>query len=410
LDDEHLAEFAKTCAMGENGVMADLERILTLWRELESAGRDYVLATVIAVEGPSYRKPGAFMLLSADGRRAGTVSGGCLEAQVAQRAWWLTENGPTIQRYSTVEDDGDRPFGSGCGGVVSLLLARRATTGRLLEALAEAFEQRVPMAIATVLEGERLGLGVAVISAPEETPGHEAVGGARDELDAQLRNLANEALRTRSSFERKIGSGETGVRVWVDFRLERPSLGVFGAGDDVQPLVRLAKELGWFVWVADGRSHLVTRERFPTADELSTLPVVDGDGIPLVQWTATFPGFRSRDAVVVMTHSFEQDARILAFLLTLKSPPAYIGVLGPQRRTRELLWAAAGILHLPAHAQAAQVEGWLEKLHAPMGLDLGAESPETIALAVLAEIQKLRTSATALPLREVRAVPVVFSR
>jgi xanthine/CO dehydrogenase XdhC/CoxF family maturation factor len=266
------------------------------------------------------------------------------------------------------------------------------------------------MAIATVLEGERLGLGVAVISAPEETPGDEAVGGAHDELDAQLRNLANEALRTRSSFERKIGSGETGVRVWVDFRLERPSLGVFGAGDDVQPLVRMAKELGWFVWVADGRSHLVTRERFPTADELGTLPVVDGDGIPLVQWTATFPGFRSRDAVVVMTHSFEQDARILAFLLTLKSPPAYIGVLGPQRRTRELLWAAAGILHLPAHAQAAQVEGWLEKLHAPMGLDLGAESPETIALAVLAEIQKIRTSATALPLREVRAVPVVFSR
>ncbi len=101
--------------MGENGGMADLERILTLWRELESAGRDYVLATAIAVEGPSYRKPGALMLLSADGRRAGTVSGGCLEAQVAQRAWWLTENGPTIQSYSTVEDDGDRPYGSGCG-------------------------------------------------------------------------------------------------------------------------------------------------------------------------------------------------------------------------------------------------------------------------------------------------------
>jgi xanthine/CO dehydrogenase XdhC/CoxF family maturation factor len=77
--------------------MTDLERILSLWRELHAAGADYVLATVVAVEGPSYRKPGALMLLSADGRRAGTVSGGCLEAEVASRAWWLTESGPTIQ-------------------------------------------------------------------------------------------------------------------------------------------------------------------------------------------------------------------------------------------------------------------------------------------------------------------------
>jgi hypothetical protein len=116
--------------LSDNGRMTDLERILSLWRELEIAGADYVLATVVAVEGPSYRKPGALMLLTADGRRIGTVSGGCLEAQVASRAWWLTANGPTIQRYSTAEDDGDRPYGSGCGGVVFLLLERRATAGR----------------------------------------------------------------------------------------------------------------------------------------------------------------------------------------------------------------------------------------------------------------------------------------
>src|ERR1700691_3728896 len=112
--------------------MTDLERILALWRELESAAADYVLATVVEVEGSSYRKPGACMLLASDGRRAGTVSGGCLEAQVAQRAWWLTAGGPTIQRYSSVEDDGDLPFGSGCGGVIYLLLERRATAAPLL--------------------------------------------------------------------------------------------------------------------------------------------------------------------------------------------------------------------------------------------------------------------------------------
>ena len=114
-----------------------------------------------------------------------------------------------------------------------------------------------------------------------------------------------------------------------------------------------------------------------------------------------------------MSHSFELDARVLAALLALDAPPAYIGVLGTQRRTRELLAEAAHLLSLPADpasAAAAQVERWLAQLHSPMGLDLGAESPETIAFSVLAEIQKTLAGATALPLREVRGgMPAIFS-
>src|SRR5271169_1257736 len=126
---------ADRLSLSENGVMKDLEQILKLWQELEPAGAEFVLATVVAVEGPSYRKPGAHMLLAPDGRRAGTVSGGCLESEVAKRAWWFTENGPIVQRYSTVEDDGERPYGSGCGGTVWLLLERSATANPLLQAL-----------------------------------------------------------------------------------------------------------------------------------------------------------------------------------------------------------------------------------------------------------------------------------
>jgi xanthine/CO dehydrogenase XdhC/CoxF family maturation factor len=119
------------------------------------------------------------------------------------------------------------------------------------------------------------------------------------------------------------------------------------------------------------------------------------------------------DAAVIMTHSFEQDARVLASLLALGTPLAYIGVLGPQRRTRELLAEAARSLNLPAHsasATAAQVERWLTQLHAPMGLDLGAESPETIAFSIVAEIQKSFNAATALPLRKVRATAPAIPR
>jgi xanthine/CO dehydrogenase XdhC/CoxF family maturation factor len=193
------------------------------------------------------------------------------------------------------------------------------------------------------------------------------------------------------------------TRAWADFRLPRPGLRVFGAGDDAQPLVRLAKELGWFVSVADGRSHLATRERFPLADEVGVLPVRDSASEMTADLSPVLSAFRARDAVILMTHSFEQDAQMLAVLFAQSPTPGYVGVLGPQRRTRELLADVARVFELPENKRADQVEEWLGKLHAPTGLDLGAESPETIALSILSEVQQSLTGATALPLRKVRA-------
>jgi xanthine/CO dehydrogenase XdhC/CoxF family maturation factor len=395
--------------ISDNGNMTDLVRILALWRELEAAGADYVLATVVAVERSSYRKPGALMLLTADGRRMGTVSGGCLEAQVASRAWWLTANGPTVQRYSTAEEDGDRPYGSGCGGVVYLLLERRSTAGPTLTALEQAFNRRIPLAVATVLEGAHLGRRAFAGLEPERSdvppPEDNSAPFGEDPLQA----LAERSIIGRESIESEISLAQTHARAWADYRPARPALGIFGAGDDAQPLLRLAKELGWFVSVADGRAQLTTRERFPFADELFVLPIKQIPGVVPEPPLTAFSCLRSEDAAVVMTHSFEQDSRILACLLALESPPAYIGVLGPQRRTRELLADAARLLNLPASATAAKVDRWLAQLHAPTGLDLGAESPETIALSVIAEIQKFRTAASALPLRKVRADQVAIA-
>jgi xanthine dehydrogenase accessory factor len=349
------------------------------------------------------------MLLTAGGRRIGTVSGGCLEAQVASRAWWLTANGPTIQRYTTAEEDGDRPYGSGCGGVVFLLLERRSTAGPLLAVLEQAFNRRVGLSVASVLEGVHLGRRAFAGQEPERSEGLLADAEASSTGEDALQAFADRSLARRESIESKIAHGETHVRAWADYRPARPALGIFGAGDDAQPLLRLAKELGWFVSVADGRSHLTTRERFPLADELFIPPIKEITGAVPERPLTAFGSLRSEDAAVVMTHSFEQDSKILACLLALESPPAYIGVLGPQRRTRELLAEAARLLNLPASAITAQVDRWLAQLHAPTGLDLGAESPETIALSVLAEIQKLRAAASALPLREVRASQVAIA-
>jgi xanthine/CO dehydrogenase XdhC/CoxF family maturation factor len=377
--------------------MTDLEHILPLWHELEASGGNYVLATVVAVEGPSYRKPGARMLIAQDGRRAGTVSGGCLEAEVARRAWWRTESGPVVERYSTVEDDGDMPYGSGCGGVVYLLLERRATAAALLTALEDAFKRRAPLAIATVLEGEHIGQRAFAGLQREDD---SEMNAATDPTRVGLRNLAELAFARGACIEKKILIDEMETRAWADYRAARPGLWIFGAGDDAKPLVHLARELGWFVGVAEGRSHLATRERFRTADVVKTLPIADFPGTAAAQLD-----LRPTDAAVVMTHSFEQDSRILASLLALEYPLAYVGVLGPQRRTNELLSEAARLLNLPHPTDCA--ERWLAQMHAPTGIDLGAETPATIALSIVAEIQQTIAAASAQPLCKVRAVSTI---
>src|ERR1700728_4648241 len=123
--------------------MSELRQILDLWQRARDANEEVCLATVVGIEGSAYRRPGARMLLTASGERAGTVSGGCLEAEIARKAWWLTEQGPSLQRYSSFfDDDGDLPFGLGCGGTVIVLLERGEPATQALEALRRSVEDR----------------------------------------------------------------------------------------------------------------------------------------------------------------------------------------------------------------------------------------------------------------------------
>lgn len=380
--------------------MTDLENILPLWHALESAGADYVLATVVDVDGPSYRRPGARMLIASDGRRAGTVSGGCLEAEVARRAWWLTESGPVVERYSTVEDDGDMPYGSGCGGVVYVLLERSVTAVPLLTALEAAFHARVPLAIATVLDGT--GIADRVFAGPTIQTLYNEQSNAETK-EVILGNLAILALERMQSIDQRVAIDGSDTRIWVDYRAARPGLWIFGAGDDAKPLLRLARQLGWFAVVADGRSHLATHERFPGADNVLALNAA------LPESGSSFlADLKATDAVVLLTHSFEQDSLILAAMFSGDCGPAYLGVLGPQLRTREVLAESARLLGFPSPAE--QAEQWLAQMHAPTGLDLGAETPAAIALSIIAEIQQTLSNGSALPLRQVRAAHPVISR
>ncbi|HEX4036492.1 MAG TPA: XdhC family protein [Acidobacteriaceae bacterium] len=347
--------------------MSELKNILELWKSAQAAGDAVCLATVVGVQGSAYRRPGARMLLTSAGRRAGTVSGGCLEAEIAKKAWWLTEQGPSVQRYSSFfDDDGDLPYGLGCGGTVVVLLERGAAAEQHLDALRSSVEERTASVIVTSTDTNSPGTVLVLDGVGTLVYGPDP--------DADVIGLARETLATRQS--RHAGG------FFVEFVAPPPSLLIFGAGDDAQPLVAFAATLGWHVTVADGRSQLARAERFPQAARVCGLqPALAAAG--------------AEDAAVLMTHSYEQDALILRALLRpelLGRALRYLGVLGPRRRTERLVEELAEELGLT-------VEAAMARLHSPVGLDLGGHAPATIALSIAAELQAIFAGRPALSLQ-----------
>jgi xanthine dehydrogenase accessory factor len=334
--------------------MSELKELLALAQRAAAAHEEICVATVVAIEGSAYRRPGARMVLTASGRRAGTVSGGCLEGEIAKKAWWLTDHGPSLQRYASFfDDDGDIPYGLGCGGTVHILLERGEPARQALKALRKSVEERTASVIVTATDTKAPGTQIIL---------------REDGVIAYSRGAEDYWLElARGALTRHVTGPLHGhvTGAFVEYIAPPPALWVFGAGDDAQPLVEFAARLGWHVVVADNRSQLVRTERFPQAARTTSLD-------------AALAGVARRDAAVIMTHSFEQDRTALGRLLGLGM--RYLGVLGPRARTERLVAEAAP----QAGLSAAQC---LSRLHAPVGLDLGAHSPAAIALSIVAELQ-----------------------
>lgn len=339
--------------------MKEHEQILELWSQTENAGEDAVLATVVKTQGSSYRLSGARLLLTRNGQRAGSVSGGCLEDDLVKKAWWLTEAGPTIRRYDTTpEGEITREYGLGCSGIIHVLL-ERLSPGRahLLELLRAVRSTRTPAAVVHILQpsaeiGKRLIL---------DTQGCVKHNLADSTLENWLLQTAKDLLAEshgRAHFLN--GTHET----FAETLAPPVRLLIFGAGDDAIPLTQLARHLGWQVHVYDGRAHYARTEKFPSAHQVSVLKRDESAGIEPDRWTAA----------VIMSHSYSQDLERLRDLSGRALP--YLGVLGPRKRTRQLL-EDAGL-------DESQVRS---ALRSPMGLDIGADGPEQVALAIVAEIQ-----------------------
>jgi xanthine dehydrogenase accessory factor len=342
--------------------MSELRQIVALWHQAKVRQEEVCLATVIRVEGSSYRKPGARMLLTSSGQRAGTISGGCLEAEVAKKAWWLTEKGPTIQRYSSFfDDDSPTPYGLGCGGTVHVLLERGEAAHAVLNALELNLNARIPFVIVT--DTDKMATNLV-----QQAPG-EKLFSSSPEI-TEFESLAQRAAERKHSFYTTVQiNPDLAAELFVEYVAPAPALIIFGAGDDAKPLADFAYKLGWSVTIADGRSHLARAERFPQADRLT---VLDYDQVtPLQDLTI------ESAAAVLLTHSYEQDRALLRELLPRN--PKYLGILGPRQRTERLVGEVSKQLGMTP-------EECMARLHAPVGFDIGAHTPESIALSIVTEI------------------------
>lgn len=372
--------------------MSGLNALLDAVQAEQLEGRESVLATVVKVEGSAYRRPGARMLVSQYGRPQGTISGGCLENDVARKAWWLSESRPVIRSYSTAEaideEGGEESlgFGLGCNGKVYVLFERIPAKKpcALLDALRNVRSRQRPAAIATVIEccrNSRADVGDRVFLESGGAPhGGLYPPALTERITADLRLTLD---RQKSSLQH-YAEGYTEVDVFLEYVEPAPRLVIFGAGHDAQPLVRMAKLLGWHVAVIDSRPHFARQERFPEADFVTCANI---------NQRFEFRELVDGAFVAVMSHSLSQDAYWLKGVL--QGNPRYIGQLGPRDRTERLLDGITREANsLPARS----------KLFYPIGLDIGGDTPESVAMSVLGEIQAVMNGRTggSLKLRELK--------
>jgi xanthine/CO dehydrogenase XdhC/CoxF family maturation factor len=294
------------------------------------------LATIVATTGSTYRRAGARLLVPAEGDPIGNISGGCLEGDVARIGRDVMRDGtPCLASFDlTADDDAVWGYGLGCNGSFEIFVEPTAGALETAAAMRQAVAAS-PACLVTVLTGPHAG---------------------------------QHRLRTDRAAAAALADGtprvleEDGERVFYEPMLPPLRLVVCGAGHDAIPLVRQAAELGWRVTVADVRHALLTEERFPGASDF-----VDADP----EAAAGAIGPDDRTAVVLMSHNYLRD---IAYLRSfLGAPLAYVGVMGPRARTQQML----GEIGVPEA---------IERLHAPAGLDVGAEGPEEVARAIVAEI------------------------
>jgi xanthine/CO dehydrogenase XdhC/CoxF family maturation factor len=370
--------------------MSDLRKLAKVYENWKANSKPCALATVIKVEGSAYRRPGARMLINSNCESVGSISGGCLEADVVlQSQEFVIGEGKSLRLIYNDATAEDVTFGvgAGCDGVVHIAIEPLYADDPFnpLERFSECVRLKSVGLLYTVIAFEELKEKAKLRRAFVNSEGSRFNEACEPSLQQMIESDASELLDGETARE-PLTKTFVGQEQTFDCLVERfdakKRLFVFGAGPDAAPVVSLAANLGWLVTVIDHRRHFLADERFLEAEGLVGIGIDDSlDDLPI----------DANSFALVMSHNLPSDQANLKKLID--SQCCYIGVLGPRRRTIKML-DDLRFQGMPIS------EARLAALHYPVGLDLGAETPEEIALSIMSEIEAVRKGHTALPLRD----------
>lgn len=365
--------------------MHEILAIIRAYHEASAAGKKTALATVVHVEGSSYRRPGARMLITEDAQLTGSISGGCLEGDAFRKALHVILSGKTmLVTYDTADDD-DAKFGMGlgCQGVIQVLIEPlQGEEGKaIIDLLSKATASRQPSTLLTLFsiqDKKAVQYGSCFLLTEE---GREY--GAIPFLDdAMVRKELSLVMAQQKSTFCKLAQEATEWIAFTEYIQPPVSLVIIGAGNDVIPLAQMAEIVGWQTTVIDGRPMYASKERFP----MPSCQVLHAKATQILDHVT----IDSRTVFVLMSHNYNYDLGILRALLNKNIH--YIGILGPHKKMKMMMdeLAEEGII---------LSEQQKEAIHGPIGLDIGAETAEEIAISIIAEIQSKLSAATATSLR-----------
>lgn len=346
--------------------MSEIGDVLRAIESLSSRGERMSLATIVAVRGSTYRRPGARLLVPEEGTPIGNISGGCLEGDVADVARVVMREGvPRIASWDlTTDDDEVWGLGLGCNGAIEVFIEPAERAAEVAGVLRAAMAERRPLAMIVAIDGPAAGSRI-LVRPDGSTEG--SLGSA--DADRKGASIGERALAEGRSMTAEVGPG----RVFVEVLEPTMRLLVCGAGHDAVPVVAAAAALGWETWIADDRPDLLSHDRFPDATGFIGIDRPDQVDVraSLDAWTHA----------VVMSHALHRDRDYLRALL--QTPVSGISMLGPALRTTGLIddLRAAGLMI---------GESELARIHSPAGLDLGAEGPEEIAASIVSEVIAVR--------------------
>jgi xanthine/CO dehydrogenase XdhC/CoxF family maturation factor len=353
--------------------------------QIKTQDQNAALATVVRTSGSTYRKEGAKMLITESGEMLGNISAGCLEKDVREIAPEVMSSGQSrlLHYDNTAVDDIIWGLGLGCNGVVEVFVAPAFSADRtdvsIYEVLKNAIEDESPVSLAIVIASEVPDIPVA---AKMLTFPNGKISGTLGAPELNRRVVADAGALLAKELSRTLQyTLSDKVTVYIESVLPRPSLVIVGADPDAVPIIRLAKHLGFKTVLVDHREMFANRKKYPDADEIRVIWPED---------LATTLPVDDKTCILIKTHNYLKDKEVLKF--ALKAGARYIGQMGPKARATDLLsdLGKDGVSFTDAELQV---------LHAPVGLDVGAESPEQVAVSILAELLAVKNGRSGAQLR-----------